>query len=56
MVSDAEPKTLTSTFTLDVTNTAPRLVSETPPPDLSMTHGKSLSMLLSSYFADDDLD
>lgn len=56
MVSDAEPKTLTSTFTLDITNAAPRLVSGSPPPDLSLTHGKSLSMPLSSYFADDDLD
>jgi hypothetical protein len=55
-ISDPEPKTLSSTFTLDVTNTAPRLVSGIPPPDLSLTHGNSLSMPLSSYFEDDDLD
>ena len=53
-ISDPEPKTITSSFTVEVLNTAPRIVSS--PPNLSIVHGKSLSVPLTEFFTDDDGD
>jgi hypothetical protein len=53
-ISDPEPKTITSSFTVEVLNTAPRIISS--PPNLSMVHGKSLSIPLTGLFIDDDGD
>ena len=46
----SEPKT----FTVNVTNTAPRI--DSPPSNFSMVHGKSKSMPLDEYFKDDEGD
>ena len=51
-VSDPQPASLTQIFTVTVTNDAPRIIS--PPPSISMVHGKSISMFLAGYFIDDD--
>ena len=53
-VSDAEPKTLTSSFIVEILNTPPKVVQS--PPNISMAHGKTLSIPLTGYFADDDGD
>jgi hypothetical protein len=53
-VSDPLPASVTQTFTITVTNTAPRLLSAPPSP--SMGHRNSISMPLSAYFIDDDSD
>jgi hypothetical protein len=54
IISDLEPKTLTSSFTVEVLNTAPRILSN--PPHLSVIHGNTLPIPLSGYFTDDDGD
>jgi hypothetical protein len=54
IVSDPLPASVTQSFTVTVTNAAPRLVNN--PPSLSVVHGKTKSMPLSAYFIDDDLD
>jgi hypothetical protein len=53
-VSDDFPSIMTASFTLSVTNTAPKVVSV--PGDVSIVHGNSLSIPLISNFADDDGD
>jgi hypothetical protein len=53
-VSDPLPASVTQIFKVDVTNTAPRLISA--PPNLSLIHGKTIYMPLSAYFTDDDAD
>ena len=53
-VSDPLPASVTRTFTVTVTNAAPKVAS--PPPSHSMIHGKTLSMPLAEYFIDDDGD
>lgn len=37
IIADSEPKTLTSSFTVEVLNTAPKILSD--PPNLSVAHG-----------------
>jgi hypothetical protein len=54
IVSDPLPVSVTQSFTVTVTNAAPRLVND--PPSLSVVHGKSKSMPLSACFIDDDFD
>jgi hypothetical protein len=54
IVSDALPFSVTQSFTVTVTNAAPRLIND--PPSLSLVHGKIKSMPLSAFFIDDDLD
>jgi hypothetical protein len=56
ILSDAEPKTLTSSFTVEILNTPPKVVQS--PPNISMIHGKTLtlSIPLTGYFVDDDGD
>ena len=54
IVSDAEPKTLTSSFTVEILNKPPKVVQS--PPNISMVHGKTLSIPLTGYFTDDDGD
>jgi hypothetical protein len=53
-VSDPLPASVTQTFTVTVTNAAPRLLSAPPSP--SIVHGNTISMPLSAYFVDDDAD
>jgi hypothetical protein len=53
-VSDPLPASVTQTFTVTVTNAAPRLLSTPPSP--SIVHGNTISMPLSAYFVDDDAD
>jgi hypothetical protein len=53
-VSDPLPASVTQTFTVTVTNAAPRLLSALPSP--SIVHGNTISMPLSAYFVDDDAD
>jgi len=54
---DAQPlsSATTATFSITITNTAPRLVSAAPP-NLAYGHHSSASIDLSSYFVDDDGD
>ena len=54
IVSDDYPMSVTTSFTMSVTNVAPKVV--TVPGDVSLVHGKSLTMPLASNFADDDGD
>jgi hypothetical protein len=53
-VSDPLPTSVTQTFTVTVTNAAPRLISAPPSP--SIVHGNYISMPLSACFIDDDGD
>ena len=53
-VSDPQPSSVTTSFTLTVTNAAPSLVSAIP--NYSVVHGQSISIPLSSYFTDTDGD
>ena len=53
-VSDQLPSSVSTSFTLSITNAAPRVISV--PPSLTMKHATSLSIPLSSYFIDDDGD
>jgi hypothetical protein len=53
-VSDEFPSSMTESFTLSITNVAPKIV--TVPGDISLVHGKSLTIALISNFADDDGD
>jgi hypothetical protein len=53
-VSDPLPASVTQTFTVTVTNNAPRLISAPPSP--SIVHGNYISMPLSACFIDDDGD
>jgi hypothetical protein len=53
-VSDEFPSSMTTSFTLSVTNAAPKVV--TVPGDVSLAHKSSLTIPLASYFADDDGD
>jgi hypothetical protein len=53
-VSDDFPSSITKTFTLSVTNAAPKVVIV--PGDVSLVHENSLTIPLDSNFADDDLD
>ena len=53
-VSDNFTSSLTSTFTLRITNAVPRVA--TVPPAVSVVHGKTLSIPLASNFVDDDGD
>jgi hypothetical protein len=53
-VSDPLPASVTQTFTVTVTNAAPRLISAPPSPFI--VHGNYISMPLSAYFIDDDAD
>jgi hypothetical protein len=53
-VSDDFPSSMTSSFTLSITNIAPKIVIV--PRNASLMHGKSLSIPLASNFADDDGD
>jgi hypothetical protein len=53
-VSDPQPASVTQSFTVNVTNDAPRIIS--PPPSISMVHGKSISIPLDEYFIDNDGD
>ena len=52
IVSDPLPASVTQSFTVTVTNAAPKILST--PPSLSLVHGKSISMPLSAYFIDDE--
>jgi hypothetical protein len=54
-VSDLLPASVTQKFTVTVTNAAPRVVSP-PLPNLSVVHGKSISIPLAGSFIDDDGD
>jgi hypothetical protein len=51
-VSDPLQASLTQTFKVHVTNTAPKLVK--PLPNRSLAYGKSISMPLAEYFIDDE--
>ena len=53
-ISDDFPASFTSTFTLSITNAVPRVA--TVPEDVSLVHGSSLSIPLTSNFVDDDGD
>jgi large repetitive protein len=53
-VSDEFPSSMTTSFTLSVTNAAPKVV--TVPGDVSLVHGKSLSIPLASNFIENDGD
>jgi hypothetical protein len=53
-VSDDFPSSITTSFTVNVTNAAPRVTS--PAPSHSMVHGDYKSMPLAEYFVDDDGD
>jgi hypothetical protein len=53
-VSDDFPSSVTASFTLSITNAAPKVVSV--PKDESVVHGSSLIINLASNFADDDGD
>jgi hypothetical protein len=53
-VSDPQLAFVTQTFTVTVTNAAPRI--DSPPPSQSVVHGNTLSIPLASYFTDDDGD
>jgi hypothetical protein len=53
-VSDLLLASLTQTFKVIVTNTAPKIASTLPNP--SIVHGKSISMPLDEYFIDDEGD
>ena len=53
-VSDDFPSSVIASFTLSVTNAAPKVVSV--PGDVSLVHGRSLSIPLASNFTDDDGD
>ena len=53
-ISDDFPASITSTFTLSINNAVPRVV--TVPEDVSVVHGRSLSIPLTSNFVDDDGD
>jgi large repetitive protein len=54
IVSDGFPKSVTTSFTLSITNAAPKVV--TVPGDVSLVHGKSVTIPLASNFIDDDGD
>jgi hypothetical protein len=54
VVSDDYPMSVTTSFTMSVTNVAPKVV--TVPGDVSLVHGKSITIPLASNFADDDGD
>jgi hypothetical protein len=54
IVSDNFTSSCASTFTLSITNAAPRVAAV--PGDVSVPFGKSLSVPLSSYFIDDEGD
>jgi hypothetical protein len=53
-VSDDFPSSLTSSFTLSITNVAPKIVIV--PEAASLVHGNSLNISMTSNFADDDGD
>ena len=53
-VSDVLLASMTQTFKVIVTNTAPKISSTLPNP--SIDHGKSISMPLDEYFIDDEGD
>jgi hypothetical protein len=53
-VSDLLLASISQTFKVTVTNTAPRIDSALPNP--SILHGKSISMPLAGYFIDDEGD
>ena len=54
IISDTFPASFTSTFTLSITNAIPRVA--TVPGAVSLVHGSSLSIPLTSNFVDDDGD
>jgi hypothetical protein len=54
VVSDGFPMSVTTSFTLSITNAAPRVV--TVPGDVSLVHKSSLTIPLTSNFIDDDGD
>jgi PKD repeat protein len=54
-VSDPLSASVTQTFKVAVTNTAPRVLSP-PLPSYSLVHGKSISMPLAGCFKDDEGD
>jgi hypothetical protein len=53
-VSDDFPKSVTTSFTLNVTNSAPKVVFLNA--DVSLVHKSSLNIPLASNFTDDDGD
>jgi hypothetical protein len=53
-VSDDFPSSITTSFKLSITNAVPRVT--TVPAAVSLVHGKSLTIDLSSNFVDDDGD
>jgi hypothetical protein len=53
-ISDDFPASITSTFALSITNAVPRVA--TVPGDVSVVHGRSLSIPMTSNFVDDDGD
>jgi len=53
-ISDPLPASVTQTFKVNVTNSAPILVNNTP--SHSIVHGKSISINLTDYFKDEDND
>ena len=53
-ISDDFPASITSAFALSITNAVPRVA--TVPGDVSVVHGRSLSIPLTSNFVDDDGD
>jgi len=53
-VSDDFPMSVTTSFTLKITNDDPKVV--TAPGDVFLSHGSSLSIPLASNFADDEGD
>jgi hypothetical protein len=54
IVSDPLPASVTQSFTVTVTNAAPKILIT--PPSLFLVHGKSISMPLSDFFIDDEQD
>ena len=54
VVSDGFPMSVTTSFTLSVTNAVPKVVSV--PEDVSLVHKSSLTIPLASKFIDDDGD
>jgi PKD repeat protein len=53
-VSDEFPSSMTTSFTLSITNAAPKVVIV--PGDVSLVHKSNLTIPLASYFADDEGD
>jgi hypothetical protein len=54
VVSDGFPMSVTTSFTLSITNAVPKVVSV--PGDVSLVHKNSLTIPLASKFIDDDGD